>query len=236
LCFVSLLFLVADVECPSPGMLETSRVLRFWIWYNIDLGAAQVPFRFVLHRSLRYWEVQARPWHTCWCMAPVKSKRKDVVESFRQGKVAEPKIHANVLPFIETNTKGLVHVVQTFGVGLVKSRDDHISANSPDAVCALECSTVGLAANDEFKLVRDVRKLCSFLSTTNGLVERKDENDDDVFNFMATMEYKHKSETATQQEARKIVSQVLSGSKLVVLGLPLQNDVLLFQAAIRNVD
>jgi hypothetical protein len=85
---------------------------------------------------------------------------------------------------------------------------------------------VGLAANDESKLVRDVRKLCSFLSTTNGLVERKDENDDgDAFNFMATMEYKHKSETATQQEARR-----------VVLHLTLQNDVLWFQAAIPNVD
>jgi hypothetical protein len=100
----------------------------------------------------------------------------------------------NVLPFIKTNTKGLVHVVQTFGVGLVKSRDDHISAVSPDAVCVFECSNVGLAANDESKLVRDVRQLCSFLSTTNGLVERKDENDDgDLFCFMAIMEYKHKS-------------------------------------------
>jgi hypothetical protein len=95
----------------------------------------------------------------------------------------------------------------------------------------------GLDSNDDSKLVPDVKKLCSFLSTTNGLMERKDENDDgDVFNFMATMEYKHKSETATQQEARKIVSQVLNGSKVVVLDLTLQIDVLLFQAAIPNVD
>jgi hypothetical protein len=120
---------------------------------------------------------------------------------------------------------------------LLRAETTTIFAVSPDAVCVFECSTVGLAANDESKLVRDVRKLCSFLSTTNGLVERKDENDDgDVFNFMATMEYKHKSETATQQEARKIVSQVLNGSKVVVLDLTLQNDVLLFQAAIPNVD
>jgi hypothetical protein len=45
---------------------------------------------------------------TCWRMAPIKSKRKDVVKYFRQGKVAEPIIHANVPPFIKTNTKGLV--------------------------------------------------------------------------------------------------------------------------------
>jgi hypothetical protein len=77
-------------------------------------------------------------------MAPIKSKRKDVVESFLQGNMAEPMRHENVLPFIKTNTNGLIHVVQAFQVGLVNSREDNISAGPPDAVCVMECTTVGL--------------------------------------------------------------------------------------------
>jgi hypothetical protein len=59
---------------------------------------------------------------TAWCMAPIKSKRKDVIESFRQGNLAEPKINENVIPFINTNTNGCVYVVRAFNVGLIKAK------------------------------------------------------------------------------------------------------------------
>jgi hypothetical protein len=59
-------------------------------------------------------------------------------------------------------------------VGLVKSRTDHISVVSPDAVCVLECTTIGLANNDESKLAGDIKKLSKFLSTTDEMVEYQD--------------------------------------------------------------
>jgi hypothetical protein len=78
---------------------------------------------------------------TLWCMTPIKKKNRDVVEAFRQGKVAEPLIHDNVAEFIRIHTKGMILVSQGFNVGLVKSRDDKISAVSPDALAVLECAT-----------------------------------------------------------------------------------------------
>jgi hypothetical protein len=95
-------------------------------------------------------------------------------------------------------------VVQAFNVGLVKSRDDHVSAVFPDAVCVLECRTVGLASEDERPLAGGVRKLAEFLSTNQHSAEEVTNSSAGVvFNFMATMEFMHKSETATQQEARR---------------------------------
>jgi hypothetical protein len=63
---------------------------------------------------------------TAWCMTPIKKKNRDVIEAFRQGKVAEPLIHENVVEFIAQHTKGMVSVEQGFNIGLVKSRADHI--------------------------------------------------------------------------------------------------------------
>jgi hypothetical protein len=88
-------------------------------------------------------------------------------------------------------------VMQAFNVGVVKSRDDHVSAVSPDAVCVLECTTVGLASENERPLALGVRKLAEFLSTNPHLVEEVTNSPAGVvFNFMATMELKQKSETA----------------------------------------
>jgi hypothetical protein len=50
------------------------------------------------------------------------------------------------------------------------------------------------------------------------------------------MEYKHKSETVTQQEARRIVSQTLNEQKVVVLNLLDDEDAATFRSAIPNID
>jgi hypothetical protein len=109
---------------------------------------------------------------TGWCLKPIKSKTRNVVEAFRQGNKAEPIIHDNVILFIQTNTKGFIVVIQAFRVGLIKSRDDFISSVSPDAVVVLECKTIGLPTDDESSLGRDVRKLAAFLSTNTELAEK----------------------------------------------------------------
>jgi hypothetical protein len=44
-------------------------------------------------------------------MAPIKSKKKEVVKAFRQGKLAEPRIHDNVIPFIDGGDEMEVGVV-----------------------------------------------------------------------------------------------------------------------------
>jgi hypothetical protein len=36
---------------------------------------------------------------TGWCMTPVKSNGKDVIESFRKGHLGEPKIRENTIAF-----------------------------------------------------------------------------------------------------------------------------------------
>jgi hypothetical protein len=121
-------------------------------------------------------------------MTPIKSKRKDIVESFRQWKLAESRIHSNVVPFIKYNTSGFIYIVQAFSVGLVKNRDDHISAVSPDAVCVLGCTAVTLPPNGENNLAHNVRKLCDFLETcTEFSVETVTKNSGVIFNFTATM-------------------------------------------------
>lgn len=177
---------------------------------------------------------------TAWCMAPIKSKSKGIVESFRQGLMAEPLIHENVVAFIKTHSREMITVVQAFNIGLVKCRDDHVSAVSPDAICVLECSTVPLATDDESQLASDVKKLSEFLSTScedNNLVEELQRGADGiVHNFMSTMEYKHKSEAPTIQEARRIVSQVLNGRRVHVLNLCVQEDIERFHSAVPNIN
>jgi hypothetical protein len=96
---------------------------------------------------------------TGWCLRPIKSTARNVVEAFRQSNKAEPIIHNNVIPFIGTSTKGYIIVVQAFRVGLIKSRDDYISSVSPDPVCVVECKLTGLQVQDESRLAVDVRKL-----------------------------------------------------------------------------
>jgi hypothetical protein len=56
-----------------------------------------------------------------------------------------------------------------------------------------------------------------------------------VFTFIAPMEYKHKSEVATQQEERRIRSEILKEDKVVVLNLLLEEDVAVFRSAIANI-
>jgi hypothetical protein len=53
-----------------------------------------------------------------WFMAPIQSQ---IVESFRQGNIAESEINDNILPFIKLNTKGMTYVVQAYIVGRIKS-------------------------------------------------------------------------------------------------------------------
>jgi hypothetical protein len=91
-------------------------------------------------------------------MAPIKSKRKEIVEQFRQGNIGELMIHNNYVPYNPPNRDGFIFVAQAFNVGLVKSRDDHTSAVSPDVVCVLEYTTEGWATQDERPLAGDVRK------------------------------------------------------------------------------
>jgi hypothetical protein len=167
-------------------------------------------------------------------------KNKNSVDSLWQGTLAEPLIHDSILPFIKAHSKGSTCVVQAFHLGLVKSREDHVSAVSPDAICVVECSTAVLRGDDDSTLASYVRKLFGFLSTItdNDNVESLAKNSDGfvVFNVVATMEYKHKSETVTQQEARRIVSQILNEQKVVVLNLLDDEDATTFRSAIPNID
>jgi hypothetical protein len=67
---------------------------------------------------------------------------------------------------------GLIHVVQAFQVGLVRSREDDISAVSPDAVCVMECTTVGLVEDDDSRLACHVSKLSQYLTELTKAVEK----------------------------------------------------------------
>jgi hypothetical protein len=103
--------------------------------------------------------------------------------------------------------------------------------------CVFECSNVRLASSDERRLACNTRKLSAFLSTLTEQVEKiQDSCDGTVFSFVATMEYKHKSEVVTQQETRRIRSEVLQEQNVVVLNLLIAGDVEIFRSAIPNID
>jgi hypothetical protein len=85
---------------------------------------------------------------------------------------------------------------------------------------------------DERPLAGGDRKLTEFLSTNQHLAEEVTNSSAGVvFNFMATMEFKHKSETAPQQEARRIRLHLLNDEKVVALNLHHESDVGLFRSA-----
>ena len=175
---------------------------------------------------------------TSWCMTPIKKKNRDIVEAFRQGKVAEPLIHDNVAEFIRIHTKGMILVSQGFNVGLVKSRDDKISAVSPDALAVLECATSLTPGVSEYgQIALDSDKLVAFLDMVvyaDGAAELIRHDDGVTMYTLACMEYKHKSEASTIQESRNIISTVLDNCRVRVLTLGEDDD--LFHKAVPNVD
>jgi hypothetical protein len=53
---------------------------------------------------------------------------------------------------------------------------------------------------------------------------------------MATIEYKHKSELTTKQEARRIRSEIRKEDKVVVLNLFMEDDASVFRSAIPDIN
>jgi len=172
-----------------------------------------------------------------WCMTPIKRKNKEVVEAFQQGRLAEPLIHANVASFINRHSKGLITIRQAFDVGLLKHRSNPILAVSPDAVAVLH--VVGTLSDDisvESQLGQDHCKLIAFIFSEIFVIDSYDPMEYPYHEIMCCMEYKHKSETATIQETRNILSTHLKGNRVRVLLLGDADDDELFKKAIPNVD
>jgi hypothetical protein len=93
-------------------------------------------------------------------------------------------------------------------------------------------------SDDDSRLANHVRKLSQYLSSiTDDAVEPVEDGPDGiVYNAMSTMEFKHKSVGATQQEARHIRTKVLGDDGVVVLNMMEKNDIEIFHAAIPNID
>jgi hypothetical protein len=177
---------------------------------------------------------------TSWCMTPIKKKSKEIVEAFRQGKLAEPLIHNNVANFLVQHSKGMLSIPQLINAGLVKSRGDHISAVSPDAMAVLQCVTElpeGVSADSLISIdCLIIRNYLGSRDPDDDAIEAVFENNSLQFQTLATMEYKHKSEATSITETRNIVSKVLNGSRVRVLSLMEPEDVATFRNAIPNVD
>jgi hypothetical protein len=97
---------------------------------------------------------------------------------------------------------------------------ENVFEGSGDRVTPRKC--------DDSRLASHVRKLAQYLATISGkseeVVEINEEGPDGaVYSAMMTMELKHKSAGATQEEARSIRSKVLADDGVVVLNL-MDND------------
>ena len=80
------------------------------------------------------WEI-----YNSMCMAPIKRKSNTTIDSFWNGQMAEPKIHANIQRFLQLHVPedmGL-SLQYTFDVGFVKTCKDNVSAVSPDGMSAV---------------------------------------------------------------------------------------------------
>ena len=130
-----------------------------------------------------------------WCMAPIKWKRKDSKDHFRNSKLAEPLIQSDVNKFVTRhigNSWGF-KVEEHFGTGLVRSAKDEISAVSPGRI-----SIVNLEGDS---------KVLNFIR--DGHMPNCVKIDEEKWVFMIGHEYKHKSFVVTVQKCRNIVCSVL---------------------------
>jgi len=177
---------------------------------------------------------------TSWCMAPIKRKNRDVVEAFRQGKLAKPLIHENVVAFLSSHSQGMLNITQEFNVRLVKSRYDGISAVSPDAIAVLQIATeVPTEVAGDSKIAKDCENLVSYLgklSDADETVELSFEDNTLYYKTVVVMEYKYKSEAGTIQESRNIIGNVLNGGRIKVICLGTAAGDAIFRRAIPNVD
>jgi hypothetical protein len=83
-----------------------------------------------------------------WCMAPVKKKRREIVDAFCQGQLAESEINNSISKFISFHSKGLINVTLLHTVGLLQSKCCPIAAVLPDQIGTLKCLVP--AENDDF--------------------------------------------------------------------------------------
>ena len=60
-----------------------------------------------------------------WCMAPIKTKGHNFIDSFAQGKMAEPKINKAISYFFEARLKNIKYV-HNWQTGLVRTKNEMI--------------------------------------------------------------------------------------------------------------
>ena len=77
-----------------------------------------------------------------------QEKRREIVDAFRQGQLAESEINNSISKFISFHSKGFSKVTLLHAVGLLQSKCCAIAAVSPDQIGTLKCLVP--AENDDF--------------------------------------------------------------------------------------
>ena len=173
-------------------------------------------------------------YETCvkaWCMAPTSIKSKKRMESFRQGKEAEPLIHKHIKQFIADESNGCLGIQLQFEVGLTKNPDITTAAVSPDALSIMSFTKSENPTTIEVTLA-------NFINSGHMKMMRQEDSIDHSadYLFMVAHEYKHKSSIITVSQTHQIVTRHLNNQKFVVLDLSRYEHEQLFQKAIPSVD
>ena len=157
-----------------------------------------------------------------WCMSPIKSKSSRVAEVFRQGRLAEPKIHSNLPSFIQFYSSGMLKLLCQEDGQLVRNvSHSGICSVTPDGFGVLYCSNV---LSSSFP---DKNKLLSFIETENSSGYANDIASGGI--MMTSLEHKHKSSIMTISKCRSILETDLNGTRVKVLNLDDINDRHLFK-------
>jgi hypothetical protein len=174
-----------------------------------------------------------------------KKKSRKVMESFRQGQMAECEINRSIKYHISAYSNGCILQSQMFEIGLLQSMECQVAAVSPDGISIFRCYVDNHRDSVEAK---DSRKLAKFLDENEYVVssrvhtanqgsssESLDAESDVIHDLVCCLEDKHKSAAITIADARKIVSADLNGKRFRVLHLGHDEDIALFHKAIPDV-
>ena len=165
-----------------------------------------------------------------WCMAPIKSRSKNIQEAFRKGHIAEKETNKNIAGFINYHSRNQIEIERIYNCGLIYSMTDRVSAVSPDAMSIIKIN-VPTEGNSNVLC----QKLKDFFDV-NANLEYDITDDGRIIKFVVTNEYKHKSSVITVAATERIVSYHLHSERLCVIDLGIESDCILFRNIIPTIN
>jgi hypothetical protein len=208
-----------QLQKPMIALKNACKVLGFMSVSTFE-EAKTILMRQIPHESLVFKKCVAS-----WCMAPIKQKTRETINSFRNGNLAEPNIHASITAVVSQCSA--LKVELAFEVGLLQKKNDRITAVSPDAISILS-SPVTIDVHDEA-----ASKLFNFIQAGS---MKHAVRIGSRYHFLCAHEYKHKSSVLTVSASTHIRTSVLQGKRFSILHFASEIDQEVFRQIIPSAD